>query len=67
MLDFVVNGRLHGSMETNAYLNGMHSLIFDSETGKVIWFGSRPWDNKHNPLDQASLTDQLTRLYKAFL
>lgn len=67
VLDFVFNNSVDISKDTESYLNGMFSLIFDSETGEVIWFGSRPRDYKHNPLSRADMTDQLTKLYKAFL
>lgn len=66
-LDLIANNSLDLSKDTNAFVNGMFSLIFDSETGEIVWFGSCPRDYKHNPIDRANIKDQVTKLYKAFL
>ena len=65
--DFLLNNNLDLSKDAHAYLNGMFSLIFDSQTGEVVWFGARPRDYKHNPVDRANMKDQITKLYKPFL
>lgn len=67
VIDFLTSNSLDFSKDTERYLNGMFSLIFDCETGEVIWFGSRPRDNKHSPIDRGDLADQIRKLYKDFL
>jgi len=65
--DFLINNHLELSNDTEAYLNGLFSVIFDTETGKVVWFGTAPRSYKFNPLDEKDMKKQLSKLYKAFL
>lgn len=64
--DFIFNNSLDLSKETEAYLNGVYALVFDSQTGRAVWYGSRPRRYEYNPLDRQSLTKQLTKLFKDF-
>lgn len=64
--DFILNNSIDFSKDTEAYVNGMYSLIFDNQTGRVVWYGSRPRRYEYNPLDRKSLTEQLTKLFAAF-
>lgn len=65
--DALINNHIEISDDTEAYLNGLFSVIFDAQTGKVVWFGTAPRSYKFNPLDGADMKKQLTKLYKAFL
>lgn len=65
--DALVNHHYDLSNDTEAYLNGMFSVIFDAQTGKVVWFGTAPRSYKFNPLDGRDMKKQLTKLYKAYL
>ena len=65
--DALINNHIEISDDTEAYLNGLFSVIFDAQTGKVVWFGTAPRSYKFNPLDCADMKKQLTKLYKAFL
>ena len=65
--DAIVNNHYDLSDDTEAYLNGLFSVIFDAETGKVVWFGTSPRSYKFNPLDGRDMKKQLSKLYKAFL
>lgn len=65
--DALVNNHYDLSDDTEPYLNGLFSVIFDAETGKVVWFGTAPRSYKFNPLDEGDMKKQLTKLYKAFL
>ena len=62
--DFIFNNSIDLSKDTEAYLNGVYALVFDNQTGKVVWYGSRPRRYEYNPLDRQSLTKQLTKLFK---
>jgi len=62
--DFIFNNHIDLSKDTEAYLNGIYALVFDNQTGKVVWYGSRPRRYEYNPLDRQSLTKQLTKLFK---
>ena len=64
--DFIFNNNVDFSKETEAYLNGVFALVFDSQTGDVVWYGSRPRRYEYNQLDRQSLTKQLTSLFKDF-
>ena len=64
--DFIFNNNIELSKETEAYLNGVYALVFDSKTGETVWFGSRPRRYEYNPIDRQSLTEQLTKLFKDF-
>lgn len=68
VLDYVLNGKrttYWGSSEE--YRNGVYALVFDSQTGKVLWFGSRPDQSDVNPLNPSQLRRQLTTLFKDYL
>ena len=65
--DALINNHIEISDDTEAYLNGLFSVIFDAQTGKVVWFGTAPRSYKFNPLDKGDMKKQLTKLYKAFL
>lgn len=52
---------------SDPYENGLYSLIFDSQTGKVVWFGNRLQNKSYNPLDPSKVGKQLKKLYKDFL
>ena len=65
--DFLINNHIELSDDTEAYLNGLFSVIFDAQTGEVVWFGTAPRSYKFNPLDEGDMKKQLTKLYKAFL
>ena len=65
--DALIKNHIEISDDTEAYLNGLFSVIFDAQTGKVVWFGTAPRSYKFNPLDGADMKKQLTKLYKAFL
>lgn len=64
--DFIFNNSVEFSKETEAYLNGVYALVFNSQTGEAVWYGSRPRRYEYNPLDRQSLTKQLTSLFKDF-
>ena len=64
--DYIFNNNIDLSKETEAYLPGVFALIFDSQTGETVWYGSRPRRYEYNPLDRQSLTKQLTKLFKDF-
>ena len=64
--DFIFNNNIDLSKETEAYLNGVFALVFDNQTGEVVWYGSRPRRYEYNPIDRQSLTEQLTKLFKDF-
>ena len=65
--DVLINNHLELSNDTEAYLNGLFSVIFDAQTGEVVWFGAAPRSYKFNPMDGKDMEKQLTKLYKAFL
>ena len=67
VMNFIVNGELNLSHDSEAFMNGVYSVIFDNQSGEVVWFGKRHPDYKHNPLDRGDMTDQLRKLYKDFL
>lgn len=64
--DYIFNNSIDLSKETEAYVNGVSALIFDSQTGESVWYGKRPRRYEYNPLDRVSLTKQLTKLFKDF-
>ena len=64
--DFIIYNSIDFSKETEAYVNGVFALIFDSQTGETVWYGSRPRRYEYNPLDRQSLTKQLTKLFHDF-
>ena len=64
--DFIINNSVDFSEETEAYLNGVFALVFDNQTGQVVWYGKRPRRYEYNPLDSESLTKQLTKLFEDF-
>lgn len=64
--DFIFNNNVDFSKETEAYVNGVFALVFDNQTGQVVWYGSRPRRYEYNPLDRGSLTKQLTKLFADF-
>ena len=65
--DVLINNHLELSNDTEAFLNGLFSVIFDAQTGEVVWFGAAPRSYKFNPMDGKDMEKQLTKLYKAFL
>ena len=65
--DALFNNSIDLSKDTEAYLNGMFSIIFDAQTAEVVWFGACPRDYKYNPLDGNDMRKQLAKLYKDFL
>ena len=64
--DFIFNNSEDFSKETEAYVNGVFALVFDNQTGQVVWYGKRPRRYEYNPLDRESLTKQLTKLFADF-
>lgn len=64
--DYIFNNNIDLSKETEAYLNGVYALVFDSQTGKVVWYGSSPRRYEYDPIDRLSLTKQLSKLFKDF-
>ena len=64
--DFIFNDNIDLSKETEAYLNGVFALVFDNQTGKVVWYGSKPRRYEYDPLDRQSMEKQLTKLFKDF-
>ena len=54
--DFIINNSIDFSKETEAYVNGVFVLVFDSQTGETVGYGSRPRHYEYNPLDRKSLT-----------
>ena len=66
VLGAILTNEVHFGSDTEAYLNGVFALVFDNQTGDVVWYGAQPRQYKKNPIDPASLTKQLTALFKAF-
>lgn len=64
--DFIFYNDISFSKEAEAYTNGIWALMFDNQTGRVVWYGKRPRRYEYNPLDRKSLTEQLTKLFKDF-
>lgn len=64
--DFILNNSIDFSKDAEAYVNGVFALVFDNQTGEVVWYGSRPRRYEYNPLDRQSLTKQLTKLFADF-
>lgn len=67
VLDFLLNDNLDLTKDTDEYMNCMGALLINTQTGKAVWYGSRPKDAKCNPLDKNSIQKQLDKLFKAFL
>ena len=64
--DFIFNNNVDFSKDTEAYVNGVFALVFDNQTGQVVWYGKRPRRYEYNPLERESLTKQLTKLFADF-
>lgn len=64
--DFIINRNVDLSNDTEAHVNGVYSLIFDNQTGQVVWYGKRPRRYEYDPLDHSSLMEQLTKLFADF-
>lgn len=64
--DFIFNKSVDLSKDAEAYTNGIWALVFDNQTGRVVWFGKRPRRYEYDPLDRSSLTNQLDKLFKDF-
>ncbi|MBP5643977.1 MAG: hypothetical protein J6X10_07110 [Bacteroidales bacterium] len=64
--DFIINNSVDLSEDTEAHVNGVFSLIFDNQTGQVVWYGKRPRRYEYDPLDRSSLMEQLTKLFADF-
>ena len=66
ILDAVLNNSIDLSSDAEAYLNGVFALVFDNQTGKVVWYGVQPRRYKKCPVDQRTMSDQLQALFKDF-
>ena len=66
VLDAVLNNSIDLSSDAEAYLNGVFALVFDNQTGKVVWYGAQPRRYKKSPVDQRTMSDQLQALFKDF-
>jgi len=64
--DYIMNGNISLYSDTESHLNSLAALVFDSETGEVVWFGSRPRTYYVDPLDPAELGKQIGQLFKDF-
>lgn len=64
--DIILNGNVDLSKNAEAYTNGVFALIFDNQTGDVVWYGKRPRRYEYNPLDRESLMKQLSKLFADF-
>lgn len=64
--DFIINGNVDLSSDAEAHTNGVWALMFDNQTGRVVWFGKRPRRYEYNPLDRESLSKQLVKLFSDF-
>ena len=64
--DFILNGNVDLSEKAEAYTNGVFALVFDNQTGEVVWYGKRPRRYEYNPLDRESLMKQLSKLFADF-
>lgn len=64
--DFIFNNSVSFSKDAQAYVNGVYALIFDNQTGQVVWYGNRPRRYEYDPLDRSSLKKQLTKLFADF-
>ena len=64
--DFIINRSVDLSKDTEAHVNAVFSLIFDNNTGQVVWYGSRPKRYENDPLDRSSMMEQLTKLFADF-
>lgn len=64
--DIIFYNSIDLSKESEAYTNGIWALMFDNQTGRVVWFGKQPRRYEYDPLDKKSLTEQLNKLFKGF-
>ena len=65
--DLVLNNEVDLSKDTEACMSGVFSMLFDSQTGKPVWFGALPRDYKNNPINRDSVKEQMVKLFKDFL
>lgn len=66
ILGAILTGEVDLSSNTEECLNGVFALVFDNETGKVVWFGAQPRRYKKNPVDPKTMNEQLGKLLKPF-
>ena len=66
VLDAVLNNDIDLSSDAEAYLNGVFALVFDNQTGKVVWYGAQPRRYEKSPVNQRTLSEQLQDLFKDF-
>ena len=66
VLNAVLYNDIDLSSDAEAYLNGVFALVFDNQTGKVVWYGAQPRRYKKSPVDQRTMSDQLQALFKDF-
>lgn len=64
--DIIFYNSIDLSKDAEAYTNGIWALVFDNQTGRVVWFGKQPRRYEYDPLDKKSLTEQLNKLFKGF-
>ena len=66
VLDAVLNNEINVGSDAEAYLNGVFALIFDNQTGEVVWYGAQPRRYKKNPVDPRTISAQINALFKDF-
>lgn len=66
VMDAIANNEIDLSSDAEAFLNGVFALVFDSQTGEVVWYGAQPRRYKKSPIDPQTLSQQLQALFKDF-
>jgi len=66
VLDFLLNNEISVGY-TESHENGVYSLIWDNQTGKVVWYGNRPRNENTHPLKHTDVLKQIQKIYKDFL
>ena len=66
ILDYLLNDEVSVSY-TQSHENGLYSLIWDNQTGRVVWYGNRTKSNHVHPLKHPDILKQIEKLYDDFL
>ena len=66
LLNYALTGKNYYYNTVVSCKNSIYAIIYDNQTGEVVWYGSIKSDEARNPLNRQTVNKQVTTLFRPF-
>lgn len=66
LLNYALTGNMYFYNNVVTRRNSVYAVVYDNQTGEIVWYGSIKSDEDRNPLNRKTVNKQVTSLFRPF-